>query len=196
MIDDQMDVLNAAYASGAWTFVLANIDRTTNASWYTMMMGSVAERQAKTALRQGSADDLNIYSANIGDGLFGWSTLPFQYRSDPTYDGVVILFTTVPGGGAMYHDEGDIGTHEVGHWMGLWHTFQGGCSKPGDQVKDTPYEAQGTFGCPIGRDTCPQKGLDPVHNFMDYTIDSCKSGFTQGQFDRMQGQFDLFRRGK
>ena len=59
-IDAQMQVLNAAYQTGHWKFKLANVTRTTNASWYTMIPGSQAERQAKTALRQGSADDLNL----------------------------------------------------------------------------------------------------------------------------------------
>ena len=63
-----MTVQNAAYARTGWSFNLVSVDRTTNASWYTMTPGSPAESQAKAALRQGSADDLNVYTANLGGG--------------------------------------------------------------------------------------------------------------------------------
>jgi hypothetical protein len=195
-ITAQMNVLNSAFASTGWSFNLAQVDRTTNASWFTMGAGTSAERAAKSALRRGTADDLNIYSANPGGGLLGWATFPSWYDGDPIDDGVVILFSSVPGGTAAPYNLGDTGTHEVGHWMGLFHTFQGGCGTTGDSVADTPRERSPAFGCPVGRNTCSQAGSDPIRNFMDYTDDSCMNMFTAGQDTRMDAQFTAFRFGQ
>jgi hypothetical protein len=196
MIADQMAVLNAAFAPTRWRFRLVQTTRTTNANWYAMSPGSSAEQQAKAALRQGTADDLNIYSANPGGGLLGWATFPSDYANDPEDDGIVILYSSVPGGGEPNYDEGDTATHEAGHWMGLYHTFQGGCSESNDLVADTPAESSPAFGCPEGRDTCGAPGLDPIHNFMDYTYDSCMYEFTRGQDKRIDQQFTQYRYGK
>ncbi len=201
MIASQISVMNAAYAGTGWSFSLVATNRTTNPSWYTVTPGTTAEAQMKSALRQGTADDLNMYFANIGGGLLGWATFPSSYASKPSDDGVVILSESLPGGTAAPYDLGDTATHEVGHWMGLYHTFQGGCSASNDQVSDTPAERAATFGCPVpgSLDTCTGKrypGADPTTNFMDYTDDGCMFEFSAGQDARMDSMFSTYRYNK
>ncbi len=192
-IADQIAVLNSAFAGTGWSFNLASTDRTVNPAWFAMASGSTAERQAKAALHKGSADDLNIYTANLPNDLLGWSTFPADYTSRPLDDGVVLLFSSLPGGTAQYYNLGDTAVHEVGHWMGLYHTFQGGCSKNNDLVTDTPAERSPAYECIQGLDTCRGGGEDPIHNFMDYGDDVCIDEFSAGQDSRMDYQFSAYR---
>lgn len=201
-IDASIDVLNADYAGTGLSFTLAGTDVTTNSTWFQRAddcSGFSYQTAMKRALRKGGANALNIYTTGFtlstGDcsGLLGYARFPSDYSSSPTDDGVVIRYSTVPGGSAAPYNEGRTLTHEAGHWVGLYHTFQGGCSGSGDQVSDTPAEAQPAFGCPVGRDTCSSAGVDPVRNYMDYTDDSCMDNFTAGQTARLQAQMTAYR---
>jgi hypothetical protein len=195
MINKQMTVLNQAFAAWGYSFNRISTDRTNNTTWYNGCYGS-AERKMKSALHQGTADDLNVYTCNPSNGILGYATFPSSYTRSPSLDGVVLLDQSLPGGTAVPYNEGDTATHEVGHWMGLYHTFQGGCTGSGDYVSDTPFEASAAYGCPQGRDTCTTTGVDPIENFMDYTDDSCMFKFSGGQDVRMDSQFTTYRLGQ
>ena len=202
---DQIDVLNDAFAPMGYQFFLASLDRTDNADWYFGLGGNTPEElQMKQALNRDVSRFLNIYTADLVGGVLGWAYIPFSGSESFVRDGVVLLDQSLPGGNLSPYNLGDTGTHEVGHYVGLYHTFREGCldedteASPscafrGDQVCDTPAEASPAGGCPIGRDTCPTGGVDPIHNFMDYTFDSCMYEFTPGQITRAVALMNQFR---
>ncbi len=192
-INNQIAVLNAAYANTNFRFTLSSVDRTNNTAWSQHTMGSSNESAMKNALAISPATTLNLYSCNIGGGLLGYATFPWSYAENSNMHGVVCLYSSFPGGSAAPYNLGDTATHEVGHFLGLYHTFQGGCSGNGDYVSDTPAEASPAYGCPAGRNTCSGPGNDPITNFMDYTDDSCMDNFTSGQSVRMDQQMATYR---
>jgi hypothetical protein len=206
-IAKQMKVLNdgfagaetSAAANTGFKFVLQQTKRYTNNTWFTGVdpedPSTAVERDMKGRTRVGTASTLNVWSVDL-PGLFGFATFPNSYRSAPKMDGVVIDYDTVPGGVTENFNLGKTLTHETGHWMGLFHTFQGGCDATNDGVADTPAQAKSSTGCPTGNDTCPAPGVDPIHNYMDYSYDGCYNQFTPGQNDRMQKAWTAYRGGK
>lgn len=202
-VRDQLRVLNRAYAGATsraaadtgFEFVLAGLDTVANDDWFDWSRSDRDDLEAKKALRRGGWADLNVYVAGLGDGLLGYATFPTQ--GSLARDGVVLLNESLPGGSAAPYNLGDTGTHEVGHWLGLFHTFQDGC-RDGDKVDDTPAQAAGEniFYCNESDDTCPAPGMDPVHNFMSYGDDPCLDQFTAGQATRMAQTWLAYRDGR
>lgn len=142
---------------------------------------------------------LNFWVADISlSGFLGWARYP---GGAPQMDGVVNDYTVTgrapqnPFGAVhnYFYDKGRIGTHEVGHWLGLQHTFDNGCGNllycfaTGDNICDTPPKYGPSFGCnPLVLNTMQCGYLSNVQNHMDYTSDPCRLMFTQGQKTAMR----------
>ncbi|KAF8343159.1 uncharacterized protein EI90DRAFT_3143551 [Cantharellus anzutake] len=191
VINSQLRRLNTDYAPSGFSFRLAGLYYVTSAQWFNL--GDVTGSNAitmKRLRRRGGVRDLNIYSVGSasvgGTNLAGYSSFPWAYTANPKLDGVVIIVDALTGSTAYggYYNLGRTLVHEVGHWTGLYHPFQGGCTGSGDYVSDTPAEASPAYYCPTGRDTCSGGGLDPIHNYMDYSSDVCRTQFTLGQRTR------------
>ncbi|WP_167481052.1 zinc metalloprotease [Mesorhizobium waimense] len=200
----QVKVLNDAYAPMGIVFTAeeGNVSVVDNPEFFRMGHMSARERNCKT---QNQAVDpkrgLNFYTAEPGGGLLGWATFPFQMEGDPAMDGVVIMHSSLPGGTGAPYDLGMTAVHEVGHWLGLYHTFQDACVLPGDEVSDTPAHSGPNYGKPADAEQphnlCANASAGaecPIHNYMNYVDDDWMHEFTNGQRERMWAQVGMFRR--
>ncbi|KAF2217830.1 hypothetical protein CERZMDRAFT_108458 [Cercospora zeae-maydis SCOH1-5] len=201
MIQNQMTVMNDAFQGTGFSFELVGFDITVNEAWAKASGGSGEETNMKQALHRGTYQDLNLYFlSDLGGGLLGICYFPTSNPSQQMriLDGCINLADSMPGGAATYYDLGLTAVHEVGHWFGLYHVFEGAdCNDAkGDRVGDTPRQLSPTAGCPSSKDSCPRSsGLDSIHNYMDYSYDSCLFEFTPGQGRRMRTLFDSTRAG-
>ncbi|KAI4161694.1 MAG: hypothetical protein LQ342_004702 [Letrouitia transgressa] len=229
--DDQLSVLNAAFAPAGISFRLNLPSFTIRDDWAT----DARDREMRAALRAGGYASLNIYfQSNLSSTppggttplappaqfLLGYCSMPASSttttctsnksggtscssRAAPPAayadDGCSVLAASMPGGALEDYNEGKTAVHEVGHWFGLKHTFDGySCAEGagGDYIDDTPQEGTQTDGCPLGKDSCPGRpGTDPIGNFMDYSSDGCYTGFTPDQQQRMSDVFRTMRNG-
>ena len=203
-IKHQVKAMNWAYRDTPFRFSLASSETTVNDGWYTSTPGSAADAEMKAALRSGPYRDLNIYTTVQSDMNLGWATYPMSVDQEYSRDGVVVDYRTFPNDDFVPYNLGITSVHETGHWLGLHHTFTGGCDvnqDGGDQIGDTPAEASANFGCPASRNTCPGSagalaGDDPIHNYMDYSDDACMDHFTSDQRSSMIAHWQMYRAGK
>lgn len=142
---------------------------------------------------------LNIYT-NQASGALGY--VPFLPQTSPSSigtnsDRVVVLWSSfglnAPIGPP--YNKGRTTTHEVGHYLGLFHTFSGGCGttacySTGDLICDTQRESSPNFSCP-GGGSC--SSADPIDNYMNYSDDLCMERFTEEQSRRMRCTLDFWR---
>jgi hypothetical protein len=191
LIRRNIDALNFWYRTIGVQFRLVRIDYTYSPRWFDY--ASIEYFNDWTNLgrftRRGGARDLNLWSTGLTySGYIGYARFPYEYSGTPWNDGALIRYDQL--------ESGKLVVHEVGHWVGLFHTFQGGCSLTNDGVADTPAEASPTSGCPTYRDSCTGPsfpGLDPIHNHMDYSSENCRYEFTRGQALRARNQCRIYR---
>ena len=122
---------------------------------------------------------LNIWVCNLSGNSLGFATMPGDV--DEIYDGIVIDYEYfgINLDSSSPYNLGRTGTHEVGHYFNLEHTFYAGCSD-WDSCDDTPPIASATFGCPNStQESCGVTSM--TMNFMDYTDDACMNMFTSCQ---------------
>ncbi|TFK24282.1 hypothetical protein FA15DRAFT_704724 [Coprinopsis marcescibilis] len=194
-VQDAVNTLNFGFDGTGFSFKLEGIQRYQNATWFNIEYADPttdrAEKEMKQQTRIGGGNTLNVWTIGMSRAL-GYAHYPWT----SVIEGVVMRYSVFPGNGDNFRFGKSL-THEVGHWLGLYHTFEGdNCFGTGDFVDDTPAQASATdvfSGCDI-RDTCPsQPGADPTWNFMDYASDFCLLLFSAGQTSRMWTNWWTYR---
>lgn len=144
------------------------------------------------------AQYINIWVGKLANNILGQATYPNM--ADPAEDGIIIDYGTLPNGYYIPFNEGKTLTHEMGHYLFLYHIWgddDGACSGS-DLIDDTPNQSDATSGCPSGivTDACTPTGNGIMYqNYMDYSSDACLVMFTKMQIDRMMQALNLFRAG-
>jgi hypothetical protein len=211
LLESQIEVMNEDLLAMAGTpgangvntrieFYLAGVSRYDSTAYFdecfyvgcSQANGANSNEAFKNALNRRPDLYLNFYTKAWPDrpGLLGYATFPAE-DAEAARDGVVINWRNVgrdAPAGAPY-DQGRTGTHEVGHYIGLFHTFQSGCGtagspgcySSGDLICDTNPESTEHFGC-TASNTCTS--ADPIENYMNYTDDTCMEEFTAEQARR------------
>jgi hypothetical protein len=214
MVQSQIDVLNEDFLALGGTlggngldtliqFELASVDPSgnpttgitysTNNTWFNDGGGYF------NTLNWDPDRYLNIYT-NSADGALGYvPDIPQGGIVGNNGDRVVILWSAFGRNAPIGppYDKGRTATHEVGHYLGLYHTFDGGCGSAsacgtsGDLLCDTERESSPNYGCGVGSTSCSSP--DPVRNYMNYSDDTCMQEFTEEQARRMRCTLENWR---
>ena len=200
-LEAQVAMLNTIYKPSGVQFKTIDVQEYEQPEWFRHEYGTPAEGEMKTALGKDTDHCLNIYTCEPGGGLLGYATFPWWLAETPQLDGVVLHHASFPKSPTPWvqqpwpFDLGMTAVHEIGHWCGLYHTFQGGCEAPGDDVTDTPFEEGPAAGCPIDQpSSCPgETRFNPVENYMDYSDDACMKHFTPQQIQRVRDMAGYYR---
>eukprot|EP00928_Gymnodinium_smaydae_P021442 TRINITY_DN18365_c0_g1_i2.p1 TRINITY_DN18365_c0_g1~~TRINITY_DN18365_c0_g1_i2.p1 ORF type:complete len:738 (-),score=73.13 TRINITY_DN18365_c0_g1_i2:27-2240(-) len=201
MLADQTDVLNHGYGgtdvcSGFTAYDPAYADsriqftQLTTTSVTDADCNNCQDTISSLVQKYVKREDGKIKILLCSTGYLGFAYFP---GTSDDIRSLVVNPGALPGGAITNYNLGDTLVHEMGHYLGLYHTFQDGCSSPGDSVADTNYEQSSFFGCPSSgnwRHTCNDG--DPVHNFMDYSDDRCMCTFTPDQNVRMWDQMQTY----
>ncbi len=93
---------------------------------------------------------LNIWVCNLGGGLLGYAQFPYELQNYPQTDGVVINYNYFGRDGSALppYEKGRTATHEVGHWLNLYHIWgdKTGCNTGTDFCEDTPDQYHYNMG--------------------------------------------------
>lgn len=139
-----------------------------------------------------AASYLNLWVCNLSGGVLGYAQFP---GGAPATDGVVITYTAFGSTGSAKapYNKGRTTTHEVGHWLNLYHIWgdDGSACSGSDNVSDTPNQGSENYGCPTFPTVSCNNGPngDMFMNYMDYSNDACMYMFTQGQRTRSMALF-------
>jgi hypothetical protein len=188
-----LSFVNEAYAAGTpFRFELAGAREVDNPSWFDPQLLPSAQAAFRRGLHVGDARTLNVIipSHAQSEGV-SFASFPEQAAAAPTEDAVVLGDSVLQ---TSAEEFGPTLVHEIGHWLGLLHTFSS-CDPddPGDGIADTPAHERAGPGSPEDLDTCPDRpGRDPVHNFMTY-YGWGPYEFTPGQVDHMIDQWQRYR---
>lgn len=126
----------------------------------------------------------SIISESGSGTILGYANFPWMSAST---DGIVIRHDALGLVGTAAYD-GRTLTHEIGHYLGLLHTFQSGCSG-GDNIADTPPVASASYGCNLNKNSCSNDSPDypdMIENFMDYSDGACQNTYTTLQKNAMR----------
>ncbi|KAF8643167.1 hypothetical protein AX16_009209 [Volvariella volvacea WC 439] len=197
ILQEQMRAVNEDLAVAGFRLNHVRTRRIMNSKWFNAgVNGSGFDdpnwHEFASRFREGGPETLNIYTIPLyPDGLMGIGTPGAFYEEFQYLDGILLNPVILPGGPIPGYGKGKTFTHEVGHWLGLWHTFNNGCDEPGDYVDDTAPQAGPTEECNNFQASC---GIAPtINNYMDYIPDACRLVFTPGQIARMQEQTRAYR---